>query len=140
VGTGLYGRCDQVANLGHVAHYFFHVGYSPLIPLRSVFVLQRDESVVKLRFSFKAMFFGYFRAFLFWCLGIAGLVATFGFGGATANLPSGPMVLDQTVGYAAIGVAVALIVVLVLSYFVARPSASRKEKLLSQLREAGVQV
>jgi len=50
VGTSLYGKCDQIQNVGHVAHYFFHVGYSPIVPLRSVFVLEKDESEIKLPF------------------------------------------------------------------------------------------
>jgi len=141
VGTGLYGRCDQIQDVGHVANYFFHIGYSPLIPLRTVFVLDRDESVVRLPFSFKATLFGYMRAGLLWCMGIVGLVAFFALAAnATVNLPSGPVVLTNTIGYEAIGAGVGLLVVLVLSYLIARPSRARRERILDLLQRAGVQV
>ena len=142
VGTGVYGKCDQVQNVGYVAHYFFHLGYSPLIPLKSVFVLERDESQIKLPFSFKAMFFGYLRAFLVWCMGIAGLVALFALAGKNTqlNLPNGPVMLTPSVGYGAIGASIALLAVLILSYFVARPSAARREQLVNHLRQAGLKV
>ncbi|HEY3495410.1 MAG TPA: hypothetical protein VGK73_12015 [Polyangiaceae bacterium] len=141
VGTGLYGRCDQIPNVGHVAHYFFHMGYSPLVPLRSVFVLDQDESEIKLPFSFKAMLFGYFRAFLLWCAFVTALVAFFALAGpVTLNLPSGPVELTSTIGYLAIGGVVAILVVLVLSYLIARPSQARTQQLIATLRQAGIQV
>ena len=141
VGTGLYGKCDQIPNVGHVAHYFFHMGYSPLVPLRSVFVLDQDESEIKLPFSFKAMLFGYFRAFLWWCAGVTALVAFFAFAGpVTVNLPSGPVVLTSTIGFLAIGGVVAVVLVLLLSYLVARPSQARKQQLIGVLRQAGISV
>jgi hypothetical protein len=139
VGTGLYGKCDQVEGVGHVAHRFFHIGFSPLIPLGSVFVFDRDESMVEVPFSFKAMLFGYLRAFFLWCLGISGLVAVFSFvgDGVTLNLADGPLHLTPAIGGSAIGVVVFFLVLLVLSYVAARPSAARKAKLLDRLRQAG---
>lgn len=142
VGTGLYGRCDQVENLGHVAHYFFHIGHSPLIPLRSVFVLDADEAEIKLPFSWKAMFFGYLRAFLLWCMGLSALLACFALAGRGTQLDtaSGPILLDSGFGYAALGVVAALSIALGLSYVVARPSLTRREQLLNRLRQAGLGV
>lgn len=137
VGIGLYGKCDQIEGVGHVAHRFFHMGYSPLVPLGSVFVLDHDESAVAVPFSFKAVLLGYLRAFFVWCTGIASLVAALSFAGATINLKGGPIQLTPAIGGAAIGVVVGLLVLLVLSYFIARPSAARKEKLLELLRQAG---
>lgn len=140
VGTILYGRCDQIQNVGHVAQKFFHVGYSPLIPLGSVFVLE-DERVVKIPFSIKAMLFGYLRATLVWGMGLVAMIAFFALSAnATINLPSGPMVLTNTIGYEAIGAGVGLVLVLVLTYVLARPSKNREDRLMQFLRDAGVRV
>lgn len=141
VGTGLYGKCNQIPNVGHVAQYFFHMGYSPIVPLRTVFVLDADESEIKLPFSFKAVLFGYFRAFLLWCAGTVALFTFFAFAGpVTLNLPSGPFELTSTEGIVGVGAVIGLVLVLVVSYVVARPSQRQAQALLQTLREAGIRV
>ena len=42
-GTRLYGYCDEIEGVGHVATKFAHIWFLPLIPLSGFFVFDGDD-------------------------------------------------------------------------------------------------
>jgi hypothetical protein len=67
-GQKPYGTCDVVPELFHVATVFFHVNYAPLIPLRSMIILEKrgDEFYgVNIPMSFKSVLLAWGRMIAF---------------------------------------------------------------------------
>ena len=82
-GTRLYGRCDEVGGMFHIATRFFHVWYIPLIPMGSVVVLERSANSwrgVSVGLSGKSVFAAYARGWSF-----VGAVLLFIFGMTMLN-------------------------------------------------------
>lgn len=59
-GTRCYGRADVVEGLGHVTCRFVHIMFVPLIPIKTVFLVDEDRGM-ELPFSFKAALSGWLR-------------------------------------------------------------------------------
>ena len=79
----MLGKVDEVPGLFYVATQFVHLNYIPLGPMKSFLILAgtekgEDFSGVKIKMSWKSVFFGYLRAALVWgiiLIAIGGLAA-----------------------------------------------------------------
>ena len=64
-GSSLYGRCDEIPGLGHVATNFGHLYYIPLIPTKSHFVMEKEGASFRgadLPMSGRSVLVAYIRA------------------------------------------------------------------------------
>ena len=80
-GTRLYGYCDEIEGVGHVATKFAHIWFLPLIPLSGFFVFDGDDDRgVEIPMRGKSVLSAWLRSgFIFG--GIGSLIAGFvGFG------------------------------------------------------------
>lgn len=80
-GTRLYGYCDEIEGVGHVATQFAHIWFLPLIPLKGFFVFDGDDDRgVEIPMRGKSVLSAWLRSgFIFG--GIGSLIAGFaGFG------------------------------------------------------------
>lgn len=85
-GTNLYGKCDRVPGLFHVATKFGHINFVPLIPLKSYLVLEivpndgtSQVAAIEIPFSFRSWFWAWTRVLLLFC-SIGCLLALFEIG------------------------------------------------------------
>lgn len=60
-GTRCYGKADVIEGLGHVTCRFVHIGFVPLVPIETLFLVDDDRGM-KIPFSFKAALSGWLRA------------------------------------------------------------------------------
>jgi hypothetical protein len=77
-GQKPYGTCDVVPELFYVATVFFHVNYVPLIPVRSMIILEKKgETIygVNIRMSFKSVLLAWSRMITFLTMAIGTIVA-----------------------------------------------------------------
>lgn len=79
-GERVYGKCDVVPELFYVGTFFFHVNFLPLIPLRSMIILEESNQQyygVKIGLSLKSIVLGWARVafFLLSCMMIMILIA-----------------------------------------------------------------
>ncbi len=77
-GTLYYGKVDQVSDVLYVATLFFHIGFIPLIPLKTFVLFDKKSKYqhlggVRIRINLKSVFVGYMRA-IFMVLGIIGIL------------------------------------------------------------------
>ena len=73
VGSRLYGKCDEVKGLFHVATKFGHFDYIPLIPMGSWLVFEKTGNGwrgVRIPLSFKSILIAWAR-----CIAIVAVVA-----------------------------------------------------------------
>ena len=85
-GTRLYGYCDEIEGVGHVATQFAHIWFLPLIPLKGFFVFDGDEDRgVQIPMRGKSVLSAWLRSgFIFG--GIGSLIAGFaGFGSSAVT-------------------------------------------------------
>lgn len=65
-GSGMYGKCDEVPGICHVATQFGHLWYIPLIPTGTYAIIEKHDdgsfNGAKIPFSFKSFLLGWFRA------------------------------------------------------------------------------
>lgn len=65
-GSGMYGKCDEVPGVCHVATQFGHLWYLPLIPMGTYAIIEKHDdgsfNGAKIPFSFKSFLLGWFRA------------------------------------------------------------------------------
>lgn len=65
-GSGMYGKCDEVPGICHVATQFGHLWYIPLIPTGTYAIIQKHDdgsfNGAKIPFSFKSFLLAWFRA------------------------------------------------------------------------------
>ncbi len=73
-GSSMYGKCDEVPGICHVATQFGHLWYIPLIPTGTYAIIEKHDdgsfNGAKIPFSFKSFLLGWFRA-----AAIVGLIA-----------------------------------------------------------------
>ncbi len=80
-GTRLYGYCDAIPGVGHVATRFAHIWFVPLIPLEGFFVFEEDDDRgVKIPMRGKSVLSAWLRSgFIFGGIGsLVGGIATLG--------------------------------------------------------------
>ncbi|MDA0588091.1 MAG: hypothetical protein O2820_01485 [Planctomycetota bacterium] len=64
-GSGMYGKCDEVPGVCHVATQFGHLWYIPLIPTGTYAIIEKHDdgsfNGAKIPFSFKSLLLAWFR-------------------------------------------------------------------------------
>ena len=73
IGTTLFGKVDEIPEVGHVATVFFHVCFIPLVPMQTWFILEDQEGAplvgwngAKIESCGKSIGRAYLRSLLFW--------------------------------------------------------------------------
>jgi hypothetical protein len=132
VGSRLYGKCDEVKGVFHVATRFGHFDYIPLIPMGSWLVFEKTGNGwrgVRIPLSFKSIFIAWARCIAILAVVIGAIVTFTGY----EEFHRGRATADAALGIIVPGTITALsLAFLILSPYltgIGRASARRAEQL-----------